>query len=616
MNLINKIWRFVCLVGRGVRFFWREYKFIVPPSMWKKYIKDIKKKSKRAVDGLPILDSMKKNEYNEWLSKQNQDEKVVDLLYRPLISVLIPVYNVNKDYLKECIDSVLKQTYTNFEICIVDDASNKEDTIECLKEYENNEKCKIYWRKENGHISKASNDALKMANGEFIALLDNDDVLDKNALYENVKLLNENDSLDLIYSDEDKIDLDGKYCEPHFKPSFSPDTLLSLNYICHFAVIRKSILKQIGGFEIGVEGAQDYDVFLKISEVTDKITHISKILYHWRKSETSTANSSGAKDYIVNRTIKVLDNALKRRKINGIAVKDDKSDFYLIKYSYDTEPKVSIIIPTKDCADLTKNCIESVYDKTDYKNYEVVLINNNSEKQETFDMFETYQNRYSNFKVIDAKMKFNFSRINNLAIKNTSSDIIVLLNNDTEIISKNWLKEMVGYAMQKHVGAVGVKLLYEDNTIQHGGVLLGLNTIASHAFINEPRDSSGLYGRLRVPYNYSAVTAACLAIERSKLDKVGYLNEKLEVAYNDVEYNLRLLKYGFYNVFLPQVEVYHYESKTRGLDTTTEKYNQYKFERDYMLENYGDFINNDPYYNINFSKCDPDANFYLDRGEN
>ncbi|MFQ6792509.1 MAG: glycosyltransferase family 2 protein [Thomasclavelia sp.] len=613
MNFINKVWKFICLIGRGIRFFWREYKFIVPFSMWKKYIQDIKSKSKRAVNGLPILDPMKKNEYNEWLSKQKINENIRDLSYRPLISILIPVYNVKKEYLKECIDSVLQQTYTNFEICIVDDASNNEDTIKCLQEFENNDKCKVFWRRENGHISRASNDALKMANGQFIALLDNDDILDKNALYENVVLLNKDDTLDLIYSDEDKIDFDGKYCEPHFKPDFSPDTLLSLNYICHFTVIRKSIIEQVGGFEIGVEGAQDYDVFLKISEITNKIRHISKILYHWRKSETSTANSSEAKDYVINRTIMVLNNALKRRNIDGKAVKDKNSDFYQIKYSYDREPKVSIIIPTKDCADLTENCIKSVYDKTDYQNYEVILVNNNSEKQETFDLFERYQNKYSNFKVIDAKVKFNFSKINNIAIKSTNSDIIVLLNNDTEIISNDWLKEMVGYAIQKHIGAVGVKLLYEDNTIQHGGVLLGLNAIASHAFINESHDSSGLYGRLNVPYNYSAVTAACLAIERKKIEQTGFLDEKLEVAYNDIEYNLRLLKRGFYNVFLPQIEVYHYESKTRGLDTTTEKYNQFQFERDYMLENYGEFINNDPFYNINFSKCDPDANFYLDK---
>lgn len=611
---MKKLLRLIYLIGRGIKFFWREYHFIVPISMWKKYYRDTKNKIKRAVNGLPIFDPYKKNEYNEWLKKSRKENSNIEKFeYNPLISVIIPVYNAKKEYLEECINSVLKQTYDNFEICIVDDASSFKETIEYLKKIENHKKIKIKWRDKNGHISMASNNAVEMAKGEFIALLDNDDVLDKNALYENVKLLNINKEYDLIYSDEDKIDLDGNFCEPHFKPDFSPDTLLSLNYICHFTLIRKKIFDLVGGFRLGTEGAQDYDLFLRISEITTNIGHIAKILYHWRKSETSTASSLSAKKYIESRTIDILEETLCRRNIKGKVVRDEKTEFYRIEYLFDKEPSVSIIIPTKDAVEITEACLNSVFNLTDYNNYEVIVVDNNSVLKETFKMFEKFKNKYKNFKIIKADMEFNYSRINNLAINKSNSDIIVLLNNDTKIITPAWLKIMVGYAIQEHIGAVGAKLLYEDGSIQHGGVLLGLNTVASHAYINALKDDCGIYGRLRVPYNYSAVTAACLAVDRKKALEVGLLDERLEVAYNDIDFNLRLHEKGYYNVFLPQVQVYHFESKSRGLDTTKEKYEKFKKERNYMLNKYKNIIYNDPFYNPNFTRVDADANFYLDK---
>lgn len=614
MKIIKKTWKLLCLIGRGIRFFWREYHFIIPISMWKKYYRDTKRKIKKAINGLPVLDPQKKLEYNEWFLKNKAKEKCeTNLKYQPFISVIIPVYNAPKSYLEECIDSVLKQTYKNFEICIVDDASTNVETIECLKEYEKNEKCKIRWCDENGHISKASNYAVEIALGEFIALLDNDDVLDENALLENVKLLNTNNNYDLIYSDEDKIDFDGKFCEPHFKPDFSPDTLLSLNYICHFTIIRKEVFDKVGGFKIGTEGAQDYDLFLRVSEITTKIGHIAKILYHWRKSETSTARSLSAKSYVELKTINVLETALKRRGIKGRIIKDKYSDFYRVEYILDKEPSVSIIIPTRDCAKVTEECLKSVFELTEYNNFEILLVDNNSVEKETFEMLNRFKNKYDNFKIIKADMEFNYSKINNFAINKSKSDVIVLLNNDTKVITPKWLKIMVGYAIQNHIGAVGSKLLYEDKTIQHGGVLLGLNAVASHAYINASDDECGVYGRLRVPYNYSAVTAACLAVERSKAIEVGLLDEKLKVAYNDIDFNLKLRNKGYYNVFLPQVSLYHLESKSRGLDTTTDKYEKFKKEENYMLQKYKHIIENDPFYNTNYSKYDPEANFYLNK---
>ncbi len=609
---MSRIWKLVCLLGRGVKFLWKEYHFLVPFTMWKKYFKEIKDKTKRAVNGLPIVDPMNKAEYNKWLLK-NRSYDNIELNYQPLISVIIPVYNASKEHLTDCIESILNQTYRNFEICIVDDASTNKETIECLKQYEENAYCKIIYQNNNMNISHTSNRALSIAKGEFIALVDNDDTIDTDALYENVKLLNSNRLLDIIYSDEDKIDFDGKYCEPHFKPDFSPDTLLSLNYICHLCVIRKSLIDEVGGFRTGIEGAQDYDLILRMTEKTERISHISKILYHWRKSKDSTAGNISNKEYVINNTLTVLNETLSRRGILGLAKKDKKSDFYYMDYYFDAEPSVSIIIPIKDAYKITSTCLNSIFTLTDYTNYEVVVVDNNSKYEETQTMLDSYTKNYNNFRVIKAQMEFNYSRINNLAIRSCDSDVIVLLNNDTKIISSNWLQVMAGYAIQEHIGAVGPKLLYEDDTIQHGGVLLGLQTIASHAYLGQNKSAHGLFGRLCVPYNYSAVTAACLAIEKKKIEIVGYLDERLKVAYNDIDFNLRLLKKGYYNVFLPQVSVYHLESKSRGLDTTVEKYNTFKKEEAYMLKKHANIIPNDPFYNKNFSKCCPEANFFLDK---
>lgn len=613
MKIIRKLWKFLCLVGRGIKLFWCEYHFLVPISMWEKYYYETKRKIKRALNGLPILDPMNKLEYNIWLSKDKKEDVIQELDYTPLISIIIPVFNTPAIHLEQCIDSVLSQTYRNVEIYIIDNVSTDDETINCLKEYEGNKLCKILWCNQNIYNLKTNKDVVKIAKGEFVAFLGNDDILDKDALYENVKLLNKNKSYDIIYSDEDRIDYDGKFCEPHFKADFSPDTLMSFNYMCHFTIIRTEIFDKIDSFRKEMNEAEYYDLFLRLSEVTNNIGHIPKILYHWRKKEISMDCNLNTKLRTENMMVNILNQTLQRRKIKGYAKKDSKSGYYIIDYKYDREPSVSIIIPTRDCASLTNECLESIYDITDYSNYEIVLVDNNSETKESFLLFNEYLNKKSNFRVIKADMEFNYSKINNFAIKQCNSDIVVLLNNDTKVISPNWLKVMVSYAIQKHIGAVGPKLLYEDGTVQHGGVLLGLNTIASHAYINATREEIGIFGRLRVPYNYSAVTAACLAVERKKIIEVGYLNESLKVAYNDIEFNLRLRQHGYYNVFLPQIELYHLESKSRGLDTTKEKYEILKFEEQYMKNKYGEIIKNDPYYNPNYSRCDADANFYLDK---
>lgn len=596
----GKIKTFFRVIYRGIRFLWREHHFLVPPRLWGKYFKRLIYRMHNSTD--EFYDPMNISDYNNWLREFKNDEDVKELEYNPLISVLVPVYNVEPKLLNECVDSILNQTYENFEICLVDDASTMEETKSVLKELEKKDKrIKVDYRKKNGHISAATNDALKMADGEFVALVDNDDTISSNALYENVLLLNEQKDADFIYSDEDKIDPKGRFCYPHFKPDFSPTTLMSLNYICHFSVIRKSIVEKVGGFEVGLEGAQDHDLFLKISELTDKIYHIPKILYHWRMIETSTSMNIKNKSYAADKGKIAIENALKRRKLEGIVKKDELSGYYIIDYKLKKEPLVSIIIPTKDFAETLDTCLKSVYEKTDYKNYEVIVVNNNSEEKETFELFEKYKKKYKNFKVLDANIEFNYSKINNMAVDISKGEYICLLNNDTEVISPNWLNTLVSYASLPYAGAVGPKLLYPDDTLQHAGVILGLGGVASHAYLGKSLDDLGLYGRLRVPYNFGAVTAACLVVKKEKYLNVGGLEEQLKVAYNDVDLNIKLLKRGYYNICTPQVMLHHFESKSRGLDTTSEKYKRFQQESKYMFDKWENVLLNDPFYNRNFA---------------
>ncbi len=602
---------FLIAFGRGIRFLWREYHLLVPPSLWGKYLKDFRNKINEIFGNGIFLDPGVPKDYAFWIKTHCiQEEKVQKFSYNPKISMVIPVYNVSRKLLSECLDSILNQTYTNFEICLADDKSTLDETIETLKEYEKKDKrIKIVYRKKNGHISRATNSAIEIATGEFIGLMDNDDLITPDALYQIVKKLNENKKLDMIYSDEDKLDMDGKFKSPHFKSDFAPDTLLGSNYICHFCVLRKSIVDKIGGFRVGYEGSQDHDLFLRFTEETNRIAHISKVLYHWRMIPGSTAVKISSKSYALEAGVKSVEDALKRRGIKGkVSI---SHIHYIIEYLYDKEPSISIIIPTRDHAEDTRKCLESIFSKTNYKNYEVVLVDNDSTEKELFDLIKEYKKKYKNFRVVEAKMPFNYSKINNIAVKTCKSDYIVLLNNDTLLITKDWLKTMVGYAMQKHIGTVGVKLLYPDDTIQHAGVVLGVGGIANHAFLNSERHDLGLYGRIALPHNYSANTGACFMVSRKKYNEVGGLEEDLMVAYNDIDFNLKLLTKGYYNIYIPQVELYHYESKTRGLDTTTEKYKKFLEEQNYMKKKWKKYIDNDPFYNCNFSKK---KSFVLDKG--
>lgn len=598
--MTNRIIRFGRAVGHGVLVLWKRYHFLVPPRIIKRYIVYLLaiisgKKS-------PYYNPLDKKQYRLWIEENKTIKQIHPRLkYQPLISVLLPVYNVDKEYLVECIESILGQSYGNFEICVVDDASTNKETIETLKEYEHDKRVKIRYRKKNGHISLTTNDALNMAKGEYVALMDDDDVLDSDALMNVVLALNEDPEIDMIYTDEDKLDVDGLRCDPNFKSDFAPDSLMSSNYISHLCVLRKKIVKEIGGFRAGYEGAQDYDLYLRFVEKTNKIRHIPKILYHWRMIPGSTAAEIDNKSYALERGRKALQDALERRGIVGDVEIAEGCPYYIIKYKVENNPKVSIIIPTKDAAVMTSRCVESIYEKTTYRNFEVIVVNNNSVKTKTFKMFEEFKLKYDNFRVVDANFPFNYAKINNLAAREASGEYMVLLNNDTKIITPDWLELMLGYASLKHIGAVGVKLLYPDNTIQHSGVILGIG-VASHAFVGEKSDAIVWGGRLSVPYNYSAVTAACLMVAKRKWDEVGGMDEELKVAYNDVDFNLKLLEKGYYNVFLPMVKVYHYESKSRGLDSSPKKKARFDREQKYMRNKWSKRIADDQFYNPNYTR--------------
>lgn len=617
-NRLKRFFRRIILIPKVIfliiKKLWVRHHFLVPPRLLKQYFKSFLKNLNGNIGfSNTFLNPLDQESYLEWLKTNEKNLDIIQLDYNPLISIIVPVYNADYDILSECIESVLNQTYKNFEICLADDCSTKEETISCLKYYERKySNIKVVYRSKNGHISEASNSALKIASGEFVGLLDNDDLLHKNALYEVVRALNDDKKIDMIYTDEDKIALNGKRYFPHFKPDFSPDTLLSSNYICHFTVLRKSIVDELGGFRGKYNGSQDYDLFLRFTERTSNIYHIPKILYHWRMIEGSTSSDASSKNYAYEAGKLALEDALKRRNIKAKVNLLGTPQMYKVEYILPKEPLVSIIIPTKDKSDVLRRCLDSIYKNTDYNNFEIIVINNNSTEKTTFDTLEDYKKTYNNFKYYNYNCEFNYSYLNNQGVKKSNGDYIVLLNNDTEIISSNWLKIMVGYASQSHVGCVGAKLLYPTNTVQHCGVVVGCAGVGAHAFIGADKNDFGYFGRLVANYNWSAVTAACLMIKRNKFDEVKGLDENLKVAYNDVDFNLKILKKGYYNVVIPSVVLYHYESLSRGNDLDIEHKQRFISEIKYMCNKWKSEGLHDKFYNDNLSNYFP---FYIDRSK-
>ena len=592
-----KFAKLIYLIKKSLYFAWHRHHFLIPPSAMKKYIKSFIKILRRGGTSSNLIDNQKC--YQEWLEKNNNHIEIKKFSYNPLLSVIIPVYNVKREYLVECLESILKQSYSNFEIILIDDNSSNIETLNTLKEYENNSKIKIKYRKTNGMISVASNDGIKLAKGEFLVLVDNDDKLDQNAFYYLVEALNKDKTLDFIYTDEDKMDIHGKYFEPHFKPDYSPDTLMGMNYICHLSCLRTSLVREVGGFRKEYDGSQDYDLFLRVLDKTKRIYHVPRILYHWRETPNSTSLALGNKSYAYIAGKKALEDTLKRRNIKGEVLDNPTSSTYLIKYKHDN-PKVSIIIPMKDKVNLTKVCIDSLYNKNTYQNFEIIIVDNNSTEEETLNYFNALKKEHDNVKILTIKEEFNYSRLNNLAIKETTGDYILLLNNDTEVLDKDFLDYMVGYASRDHVGCVGLKLLYKDLKVQHAGVVLGYGGVAGHIFVTASNKDIGIFNRLSMPYDYSAVTAACLLVKKSKYLEVDGFDENLKVALNDVDFNLKMLKKGYYNVCLNNISLLHYESKSRGYEVTKEQIERFQKEQDYMKKKWGKELENDKYFSSNY----------------
>ena len=596
-HFFSKIEKIIYLSKKAIYFAWYRHHFLIPPRVMIKYIRSFIVALKRGNTTSNLFTNQ--SSYLKWFEQNKEQKLVKKFTYEPLYSFIIPTYNVSRKYLKECLDSILSQGYQNFEICIADDHSTLKETIDTLKEYEKIDKrIKVTYRKENGMISIASNTAIKMAKGEFIILVDNDDTIEQNSLYYITEALNKDKTIDFIYTDEDKIDFKGNYMEPHFKPDYSPDTLMGVNYICHLSCIRKKLIEEVGYFRKEYDGSQDYDLFLRITEKTNHIHHIEKVLYHWRQTPTSTAGYLGNKSYAYQAGKRAIEDALKRRKLKGSVLDNPRVSTYLVKYENNNE-LISIIIPMRDKAKITKRCIDSIYEKATYKNFEIILVDNNSKEEETFHMINEYKNKYKNFKSIRLECDFNYSYINNEAVKHAKGDYILFLNNDTEVLTENFMEYMLGYARLDHIGCVGIKLLYPDKLVQHAGVVLGFGGIAGHIYVANNYYDNGLFGRLVMPYNYTAVTAACLLIKKEKFLNVKGFDEKLTVALNDVDLNLKQLKKGYYNVCLSNIEMYHYESKSRGYEASKEKHERFLNEQKYMKEKWGNYLEKDKYFSKN-----------------
>jgi len=539
-------------------------------------------------------------------------EKLNHFDKKPLISIIMPVYNVSPEWLDKAITSVELQWYENWELCIADDKSTNKETIDYLRSI-NNPKIKITFLEKNLNISGASNAALTLATGEYIALLDNDDELTPDALYEMVKVINQTDA-DFIYSDEDFISTEGVCSNPHYKPDFSPDLLLSHNYITHFSCFKKVLLEKVGYFNSQFDGSQDYDLFLRLTEQTNNIQHIQKVLYHWRTIEGSTSADSEAKPEAIERSKRVLEETMLRRGIDATIEYGNLNHFFRVKYTIKDNPLVSIIIPFKDKPELLDMSINSILEKSTYKNYEIIGISNNSEEQETFDMMDRLERKDTRVSFYEYNTEFNYADINNHAVNTyAKGEHILLLNNDIEVIEPTWLEAMLEHSQRDEIGCVGAKLYYPNDTVQHAGVIIGLGGYAGHSHKMYPRDNPGYFNRLNAIQNLSAVTAACLMIKKriyQELDGMDEINFK--VAYNDVDFCLRVLEKGYLNLFTPYAEMYHHESISRGYETTPEKIARFQTEKEALSQRHKHILTQgDPYYNPNLTQDKEDFSLCL-----
>lgn len=524
---------------------------------------------------------------------------------RPTFSIVMPTYNTPEVWLRRCIMSVIEQSYPHWELCVADDASPNPEVLKVLREFQARDaRVKVVARDQNGHISASSNDALKLATGEYIVLLDHDDELHQHALFEMAKGFNANPTWKMAFSDEDKVDEKGRRFDPYFKADWNYDLFLSHNCISHLGVYSRALVESVGGFRLGYEGSQDWDLALRCIETLDdsQIGHVPHILYHWRAIPGSTALGPGEKSYAHYAAMKSIQSHLDRigRDAEVLDIPGFSGNYRVRNRLPKPAPRVSLIIPTRDRAELLRTAVTSILEKTEYPDYEVIVVDNQSVEAETLELFEELL-QDGRVSVIKYDAPFNYSAINNFAVGHATGTIIGLLNNDIEVISPDWLEEMAGQASRPEVGAVGAMLYFPDNTIQHAGVILGFNGVGVHAYADRPRGWVGMMLRARLLQNYSAVTAACLVVRKEVFNQVGQLDERLEVAYNDIDFCLRVRAAGYRNVWTPYAELYHHESASRGSDMSGAKRQRFDQEVGLVMSRWGGLISADPAYNPNLA---------------
>ena len=557
--------------------------------------------------------------YEAWLARHKADKRVLrrqkhaSFAQKPLISIVIPLYCTPLPYLKELIESVRRQSYENWQLCLAD-GSPDDKAKEFLEKHYGREKRIVYQKlEENGGISVNTNAAAELAKGEYLMFCDHDDTLEPDALYEIVKAINDTDA-DVIYTDEDKVSMDGQhYFDPNFKPDFNLFRLRENNYICHIFVVRKSLTGETGMLRSEFDGAQDFDFILRCCEKAKKITHIPRVLYHWRCHMDSTAADPSSKAYAYEAGRKAIREHYQRMGIDAKVDMTERPGWYRSHIKIQGNPMVSIIIPNKDHTDDLELCLFSMSRKSTYRNYEVLIVENNSEKEETFEYYKKLPERYPRVRVLTWEKEFNYSAINNFAAEEAQGEYLLFLNNDVEILTPDWIEEMLQNCQQENVAAVGAKLYYPDDTIQHAGVVLGLGGIAGHIMCRASREDPGYFGRMISVQEISAVTAACMMVKKSEFDSVKGFDETFQVAFNDIDLCMKFRAAGKKIVFTPYAELYHYESKSRGLEDTPEK--QFRFDKEVkrFQEKWAQQLEmGDPYYSPNLSVTEGDCSLRED----
>lgn len=554
--------------------------------------------------------------YQKWIQKhlpspgELERQKKETFSYSPRISVVVPLYRTQPEYLEQMIESVRNQTYINWELCLSDGSGADSPIKKILEQWEKRDsRIRAVYHQEPLKIAPNTNEAIGISTGEFVAFMDHDDQLTPNALYECVKALNENQEIHMLYSDEDKMSMDGhKFFQPHMKPDFNQDLLCTVNYICHLFVVRRDILEKTGNLRQEFDGAQDYDLIFRCTEAVEEsrrmelIHHIPKVLYHWRSHEDSTSENPDSKLYAFDAGQRAVQAHYDRIGVKAEVYKGEYLGLYRTRFRREYDPLISVIIPNKDHWEDLKCCLDSLEKKASYSNLEYIIIENNSEQEETFAYYRELEASHPQAKVVYWEGEFNYSAINNYGVTYASGEYLLFLNNDTEVINEDCIEELLGYCMRPDVGAVGARLYFEDDTIQHAGVVIGFGGVAGHCFVQQLRGYTGYCHRIISAQNYSAVTAACMMVPRDVFEKVGGFSEELAVAFNDIDFCLKVRQAGKLIVYNPYAELYHYESKSRGLEDTPEKVARFNQEIAVFEKRWPEILRKgDPYYNPNLT---------------